>query len=64
LQAGENVLVSAHGNSLRSIVMHLERLTKEQVVELNIATGVPIVYEVGPDLSIRSKRILDSAAGH
>jgi 2,3-bisphosphoglycerate-dependent phosphoglycerate mutase len=59
LQAGTNVLVSAHGNSLRSIVMELDHLTKEQVMELNLATGVPIVYEFGPNLSIRSKRILD-----
>jgi 2,3-bisphosphoglycerate-dependent phosphoglycerate mutase len=59
LRAGENVLVSAHGNSLRSIVMHLDRLTPAQVLELNLATGVPIVYEVEPDMVIRSKRILN-----
>jgi 2,3-bisphosphoglycerate-dependent phosphoglycerate mutase len=58
LRAGKNVLVSAHGNSLRSIVMHLDKLTREQVLELNLATGVPIVYEMGPDLQILSKRIL------
>ena len=44
--AGESVLVVAHGNSLRSIVMHLDHLTKEQVLELNIATGAPIIYEL------------------
>jgi 2,3-bisphosphoglycerate-dependent phosphoglycerate mutase len=59
LRAGKNILVSAHGNSLRSIVMHLDKLTREQVLELNLATGVPIVYEVGPDLQILSKKILD-----
>ncbi len=58
LTAGENVLVAAHGNSLRSIVMDLDRLTKEQVLELNLATGVPVVYEVAADGSVRSKRIL------
>jgi 2,3-bisphosphoglycerate-dependent phosphoglycerate mutase len=58
LRAGRNILVSAHGNSLRSIVMHLDKLTKEQVLELNLATGVPIVYEMSPDLQILSKRIL------
>jgi 2,3-bisphosphoglycerate-dependent phosphoglycerate mutase len=42
--AGKNVLVAAHGNSLRSIVMQLDTLTKEQVVELNIPTGVPLLY--------------------
>ena len=59
VRAGKNVVVSAHGNSLRSIVMHLDKLTKEQVLQLNLATGVPIVYEMGPDLQILSKRILD-----
>jgi len=42
----KNVLVAAHGNSLRSIVMDLEHMTKEQVLELNIPTGVPITYEM------------------
>ena len=59
LHAGKNVLVSAHGNSLRSIVMQLDQLTREQVIELNLATGVPIVYEFSPDLQIISKKILD-----
>ena len=58
LRAGKNVLVSAHGNSLRSIVMHLDKLTHEQVLDLNLATGVPIVYEFGPDLQVLSKNIL------
>jgi 2,3-bisphosphoglycerate-dependent phosphoglycerate mutase len=56
---GKNVLVVAHGNSLRSIVMQLDQLTREQVLELNIATGVPIVYDFSPDLKIRSKQILE-----
>lgn len=59
LRAGKNVLVAAHGNSLRSIVMHLDKLTREQVLELNLATGVPIVYEMGPDLQVVSKQVLD-----
>ena len=42
--AGKNVIVAAHGNSLRSIVMRLDSLTKEQVLELNIPTGVPLLY--------------------
>jgi 2,3-bisphosphoglycerate-dependent phosphoglycerate mutase len=58
IAAGKNVLVVAHGNSLRSIVMQLDQLTREQVLELNIPTGVPIVYDMTPDLTIRSKRIL------
>lgn len=46
---GHNVLVVAHGNSLRSIVMFLEKLTPEQVVELDIPTGVPLMYKIGSD---------------
>jgi len=45
LKRGENVLVSAHGNSLRSIVMYIEKLTKEEVTRLEIPTGQPIVYK-------------------
>jgi 2,3-bisphosphoglycerate-dependent phosphoglycerate mutase len=41
---GKNIIVAAHGNSLRSIVMHLDNLTKEQVLELNIPTGAPLLY--------------------
>ena len=58
IKAGKNVLVAAHGNSLRSIVMALDRLTKEQVLSLEIATGVPIVYEMNPDGTVRTKQIL------
>lgn len=45
LKSGKNIIIAAHGNSLRSIVMELDNLTKEQVLELNIGTGEPIVYE-------------------
>lgn len=58
IQKGLNVIVAAHGNSLRSIVMDLDKLTKEQVLELNLATGVPIVYEIDKDLKILSKKTL------
>jgi 2,3-bisphosphoglycerate-dependent phosphoglycerate mutase len=58
LKAGRNVLVVAHGNSLRSIVMFLDKLTREQVVELNLATGVPIVYEMDEQLTVISKKLL------
>jgi 2,3-bisphosphoglycerate-dependent phosphoglycerate mutase len=44
LEAGNNVLVSAHGNSLRSIVMSIEGLTQEEVLKLEIPTGVPLFY--------------------
>ena len=58
VKAGKNIIVAAHGNSLRSIVMELEHLSREQVLELNIATGVPIVYEIDSTGAVLSKRIL------
>jgi 2,3-bisphosphoglycerate-dependent phosphoglycerate mutase len=45
LLAGRTVLVSAHGNSLRALVMHLDRLSQQEVLELNIPTGAPLYYE-------------------
>jgi 2,3-bisphosphoglycerate-dependent phosphoglycerate mutase len=55
VQKGQNILVAAHGNSLRSIVMELDNLTKEQVLELNIATGTPLIYEIDSTGRILSK---------
>jgi 2,3-bisphosphoglycerate-dependent phosphoglycerate mutase len=57
LQLGKNVLVVAHGNSNRSIVMKLDQLSKEQVIELELATGVPLVYEIGQQGEVLSKEI-------
>jgi 2,3-bisphosphoglycerate-dependent phosphoglycerate mutase len=50
LLAGRNVLVAAHGNSLRALVKHLDRLSDDEVVALNIPTGIPLRYELGDDL--------------
>ena len=58
LKAGKNIIIAAHGNSLRSIVMELDKLTKEQVLELNLGTGIPIVYELDSHLKIKSKKEL------
>jgi len=55
---GNNLIVCAHGNSLRSIVMVLDKLSKEQVVALNLATGVPIVYEVDKNGEVTNKTII------
>jgi 2,3-bisphosphoglycerate-dependent phosphoglycerate mutase len=49
LKAGETVLVSAHGNSLRALVMAIEGLTPEEILKREIATGEPVVYRIGPD---------------
>jgi 2,3-bisphosphoglycerate-dependent phosphoglycerate mutase len=56
------VLVSAHGNSLRALVKHLDGLTEQQVVDLDIPTGVPRAYELGPEFGVRSWRYLGDAA--
>jgi 2,3-bisphosphoglycerate-dependent phosphoglycerate mutase len=58
LKQGKNVLVAAHGNSLRSIVMFLDKLTEQQVLELNLDTGVPRVYEMARDLQVMAKKEL------
>jgi 2,3-bisphosphoglycerate-dependent phosphoglycerate mutase len=55
---GKHILVAAHGNSLRSIVMCLDELSKEEVLKLNIPTGVPIVYELDKEGKVLSKKIL------
>lgn len=56
LKKGKNVLVSAHGNSLRSIVMYIENISKEDVVKLEIETGVPRTYVFEED---NFRRVLD-----
>ncbi|MGC2409488.1 MAG: 2,3-bisphosphoglycerate-dependent phosphoglycerate mutase [Methyloceanibacter sp.] len=58
LQAGKDVLVVAHGNSLRALVMQLDRLSPDQVIELNIGTGMPLVYRFRADGSVAEKRDL------
>ena len=50
LRAGRTVLVGAHGNSLRALVKHLDGISDDDIVELNIPTGEPLVYELGDDL--------------
>jgi 2,3-bisphosphoglycerate-dependent phosphoglycerate mutase len=45
LKQGQNVFVSAHGNSLRSIMMQLDHLSAQEVVQLELATGLPVIYE-------------------
>jgi 2,3-bisphosphoglycerate-dependent phosphoglycerate mutase len=57
---GERVLVAAHGNSLRALIMVLEKLNKESILKREIGTGVPIIYTLGADAVVASK--LDLAA--
>jgi 2,3-bisphosphoglycerate-dependent phosphoglycerate mutase len=55
---GERVLVSAHGNSLRALVMVLDKLTEAEIVELNIGTGAPMVYELDGKGNVIRKDVL------
>ncbi len=57
---GEHVLVSAHGNSLRALVMVLDKHTTESITKLNLETGVPMIYRLNADSTVKSK--LDLAA--
>ena len=57
---GEHVLVSAHGNSLRALVMVLDRHTTESITKLNLDTGVPMIYRLNADSTVKSK--MDLAA--
>jgi len=58
IKQGKNVLVVAHGNSNRSIVMELDNLSEEEVIELNLDTGVPLVYELDEEGRVLSKTVL------
>ena len=58
LQAGERVIVAAHGNSLRALEKHLSGIGDQDIVGLEIPTGQPIVYELGPDLAVRDRYYL------
>lgn len=63
VQSGQRILIAAHGNSLRALVMYLDNLSEQDVMELNIPTGVPLVYELEDDLKpIRSYYLGDQAA--
>ena len=55
IKAGKHVLITAHGNSLRALVKHLENMSDQQVVELNIPTGIPLVYQLNDDLRSLNK---------
>lgn len=63
--SGQTVLVAAHGNSLRSLVMVLDGLSKDEVTSLNLATGVPMIYELNADSTVASKKVLgDMSKAH
>lgn len=61
--SGQKVLVAAHGNSLRSLLMVLDRLDREQILSVNLATGVPMVYKLKADSTVASKEVLGDMSG-
>ena len=63
MRAGQRVLIAAHGNSLRALIKYLDNISESEIVELNIPTGIPLVYELGNDLKpIRHYYLGDPAA--
>ncbi|HVY87702.1 MAG TPA: 2,3-diphosphoglycerate-dependent phosphoglycerate mutase [Hyphomonadaceae bacterium] len=61
LKAGENILIAAHGNSLRAIVKHLFRVPDSEITEVEIPTGDPLLIDLDQNLKVRSARYLDPA---
>ena len=61
LRAGKQVIVAAHGNSLRALVMHLDGISEDDITGLNIPTGIPLLYELDEDLRPISSRYLGDA---
>lgn len=62
VKAGKRVLIAAHGNSLRALVKHLDGMSDEEIIELNIPTGMPLVYKLDANLKPISKSYLGDAA--
>ena len=62
VRAGKRVLIVAHGNSLRALVKHLDGISDEDVIDLNIPTGVPLVYDLNDDLAPTGSRYLGDQA--
>jgi 2,3-bisphosphoglycerate-dependent phosphoglycerate mutase len=58
LRAGRNVLIAAHGNSIRALVKMLDNMPESEIVELNIPTGVPLLYELDAALKPTGHRYL------
>jgi 2,3-bisphosphoglycerate-dependent phosphoglycerate mutase len=63
IKSGKRVIIAAHGNSLRALVKYLDNISDDAITELNIPTGVPLVYELDAQLkSLGSKYLGDEAA--
>ncbi len=62
IRAGRRIVIAAHGNSLRALIKHLDGISDEEIVEMNVPTGMPLVYELDAELRPLSKRYLGDAA--
>ena len=58
MREGKRVIIAAHGNSLRALVMHFEKLTPDEIMKVNLPTGVPLVYEFDDNFNVISKQYL------
>lgn len=58
MEAGKRVIIAAHGNSLRALVMYFEKLSKDEIINVNIPTGVPLVYEFDDNFNVIGKQYL------
>ncbi len=63
LQQGKHVLIAAHGNSLRALIMHLENMTREQILAYELATGSPIQYQLDEQQTVLGKKVFETANG-
>jgi 2,3-bisphosphoglycerate-dependent phosphoglycerate mutase len=61
LRRGTRVLIAAHGNSLRALVKHLDQISDDEIPELNIPTGIPLVYDLDQDMRVIDRRYLGQA---
>jgi len=58
VKSGKKILIAAHGNSIRALIQHLEKMTPEQIMEVNVPTGIPLMYELDSNLQVVSKEYL------
>lgn len=59
IQANKNILITAHGNTLRALAMYLENISQKDILELNIPTGVPLVYYLNDDFTVAKKEYIE-----
>lgn len=62
MERGKRIIIAAHGNSLRALVMHFEHLSEEEISRVNIPTGIPLVYEFDDSFAVHNKKYLGDSA--